>query len=411
MPYITREDGEHFVIPSYRDVLTVKQKSQLKKDILLLSQSYGEYITLQKKSAAQYEVAFSPDTGYLLGESIWHHFKKPLEMIYCEAIPNTTEALLVIVKAGSVYLDGSFPLDSIPEELIIFLTQQNNFEIYTYGDVPISETPESGKFSFEASSVKSFKILEKPAFPTLPLLKIYQLQLVDPVLKAQGIGVFPTRQVITLIIIAGLAWMIWSYLTTPKTEVPTTAPVTNLYQVYYDTLSSPAPDQEVNQLLDVMNVIGTMPGWAIKEINYSKGAVTASVTSNGGKTEELYAWAAVKKITVNIKKEGIDITTNITLAKRPKPTKIYKIKDVIAVFIDRLSTVYPGNHLTLGDFTSKGPFKDVLITITLENMRPLVLQLIGKQFRDLPLVLQNIKLSTQQGNAFNGSITIEALGS
>ena len=23
MPYITREDGEHFVIPSYRDVLTV----------------------------------------------------------------------------------------------------------------------------------------------------------------------------------------------------------------------------------------------------------------------------------------------------------------------------------------------------------------------------------------------------
>ena len=148
MSYITREDGEHFVIPSYRDVITSKQKSFIKKEILLLSQSYGEYITLQKKNDNQYEVAFSPDTGYLLGESLWHYFKRPLDMIYCEAIPNTTEAILVIVKNGSVYLDGSFPLDSIPEELVVFLTQQNNFEICIYGDVPISQTPEIGKFSF-----------------------------------------------------------------------------------------------------------------------------------------------------------------------------------------------------------------------------------------------------------------------
>src|SRR5689334_4634429 len=204
MPYITREDGERFVIPSYRDVLTANQTNQLKREIKLLSQSYGEYITLQKKSATQYEVAFSTDTGYLLGESIWHHFKKPADMIYCEAIPNTTEAILVIVKSGSVYLDGSFPLDSIPEELIIFLTQQNHFQIYTYGDVPITETPESGKFSFEASSVKSFTILDKPVFPTLNLLKIYQLRLVDQVLKAQGIGVFPTRQLVSVIVVLGL---------------------------------------------------------------------------------------------------------------------------------------------------------------------------------------------------------------
>lgn len=141
MSYITRSDGEHFVIPSYRDVLSSERKSQLKKEIVALSQNYGEYITMQRKNALQYEVAFSPDTGYLLGESIWHHFKRPVDMIYCEAIPNTSEAILVIVKSGSVYLDGSFGLDNIPEELIVFLTQQNNFEIYTYGDVPLVEHP------------------------------------------------------------------------------------------------------------------------------------------------------------------------------------------------------------------------------------------------------------------------------
>ena len=104
---------------------------------------------MQKKGTSEYEVAFSPDPGYLLGESIWHHFQRPVDMIYCEAIPNTTEAILVVVKAGSVYLDGSFPVESIPDELVVFLTQQNNFEIYIYGDVPISATPVDGKFSFE----------------------------------------------------------------------------------------------------------------------------------------------------------------------------------------------------------------------------------------------------------------------
>src|SRR5579862_3627590 len=158
MPYITREDGERFIIPTYRDVLSAKKPSLLKKEILLLAANYGEYITLQKKGNFQYEVAFSPEAGNLLGETVWHFFKRPRDLIYCEEIPNTTDVILVIVKSGSVYLDGSFPADSVPEELIVFQTQQNNFEIYTYGDVPISETAEPGKFAFDTTSVKSFKV-------------------------------------------------------------------------------------------------------------------------------------------------------------------------------------------------------------------------------------------------------------
>jgi len=411
MPYITREDGEHFVIPSYRDVLNIKQQSQLKKEILLLSQSYGEYITLQKKSAAQYEVAFSPDTGYLLGESIWHSFKKPIDMIYCEAIPNTTEAILVIVKAGSVYLDGSFPLDSIPEELIIFLTQQNNFEIYTYGDVPISEMPETGKFSFEASSVKSYSVLDKPVFPTLPLLTIYQLQLVDPVLKAQGIGVFPTKQIVSIVILVGLVWMIWSYITTQREEVPKEAVTVNPYQLYLTTLSSPAPDQEVARLVDLLTLLNTMPGWGVKSLKYAKGSVSGSVLSNGGTTESLTTWGLINHITIDFKKEGFYLSTSIKTPKRPPPKNIYVVRKVVTTFIDKLATVYPGNHLTMGNFVAKGIITDISFTISLESITPLVLQLIGKQFKDLPFVLRDISLDAQKNNTYNGSITIEALGS
>ncbi len=411
MPYITREDGEHFVIPSYRDVLNVRQTSQLKKEILLLSQSYGEYITLQKKSVAQYEVAFSPDTGYLLGESIWHHFKKPVDMIYCEAIPNTTEAILVIVKSSGVYLDGSFPLDSIPEELIIFLTQQNNFEIYTYGDVPISESAESGKFSFEPGSVKSFQVLDKPVFPTLPLLKIYQLQLVDPVLKEQGIGIFPIKQILSFVVIAGLVWMGWWYLTSEREEAPREAATVNPYQFYLNTLSSPDPYSEITQLINMLNLMETIPGWSIKSISYTSGSVTASVLSSGGSVEDLLTWTSKNNMLLDIKTNGIYITTSIQSQKRPYPTEIYSIKKVVAVLVDRLATVYPGNNLTLGNFVKKGLITDVTITVNLRLVSLFVLDLIAKQFKNLPLVIRTVSLEASEGNLYNGTITLEAMGS
>lgn len=410
MPYITRDDGEHFVIPSYRDVLSAKQKSLLKKDILLLSQSYGEYITLQRKSAAEYEVAFSPDTGYLLGESIWHQFKRPPDMIYCEAIPNTTEAILVIVKNGSVYLDGSFPIESIPEELIIFLTQQNNFEIYIYGEVPISATPIDGKFSFEEKSVKSFTVLDAPVFPTLALLKTYQLQLVDPVLKEHGIGIFPTRQVITGIVILGLIWMAWSYLTAPK-PVEMEANQINPYVQYNTKLASPAPDQEIRQFVDRLKVLLALPGWVTKSVNYANGSITAAVQSTGGKTDTLFEWAKENGFTVSIKQDGIYVSMdNIKLSKRPIPTKIYPLKQIIGNFVDKLSTVYPGNHFKLSDFTNKGVFTDVIFTVSFDSVTPAVLVLIGDQSKDLPFVLQEIKLDVKEGN-LTGSINLEALGS
>lgn len=410
MPYITREDGEHFVIPSYRDVLSAKNKNLLKKDILLLSQNYGEYITLQKKSPIQYEVAFSPDTGYLLGESIWHNFKRPLDMIYCEAIPNTTEAILVIVKAGSVYLDGSFPLDSIPEELIIFLTQKNNFEIYTYGDVPIAQTPEEGKFSFDPSSVKSFTILEKPAFPTLPLLRIYQLQLVDPVLKTHGIGVFPTRQLILGLIGLGLIYMLYSHFTAVKTEEPVVITgEQNPYKDFLIALTSPAPDVEMNSVLDRIGLLFTMPGWMPDQIEYSKGNLSASVKSDGGRIENLTQWASNNGGKLDIKSDGIFVSFGIQTTNRPTPTKIYSLKESMGTFIDNLASVYPGNHMTVNQITSKGNFTDMAFTINLTNATPVILRLIAAQFKDLPFVLQKLSLNVVNG-LFSGSISLDALG-
>jgi hypothetical protein len=409
MSYITREDGERFVIPSYRDVLSSKQKNQLKNDILSLSQSYGEYITLQRKSSMQYEVAFSPDPGYLLGESIWHYFKRPLDMIYCEAVPNTTEAILVIVKGGSVYLDGRFPLEGIPEELVVFLTQKNNFDIYIYGNVPISEQAIEGKFSFDAHSIKSFNILVQPVFVSLPLLKIYQLQLVEPVLKAQGIGVFPVRQTLILFAILGMAWMLYHYLTLPSKVVQVSTVTINPYQEYIDSLTTPAPDQQINQLMGKLALLFTLPGWNVNSVQYANGNMVATVKTAGSKIKTLFNWVKNNNAKAIIKADGIDISLNINAPRRNSTMQIYPIQEVIAKLVDKIALVYPGNNLSLA-FVNKGSFTDVKITIQLPNISPTLLVLIAHQFKNLPLVLQNVTLTVNNG-MINGSIIIDALGS
>lgn len=409
MTYLIREDGEHFVIPSYRDVLSAKQKNQLKKDILLLSQNYGEYITLQRKNATQYEVAFSPDTGYLLGESIWHYFKRPFDMIYCEIVPNTTEAILVIVKDGSVYLDGRFPMEGIPEELVGFLTQKNNFDIYIYGDVPIAETPEEGKFAFDAGSVKSFNKLTQPVFAILPLLKTYQLQLVEPVLKAQGIGILPVRQGLTVLTFIGIVWILYSYITMPSEVVNITPIAADPYQTYVNFLNQPAPDEQITQIVNQIILLSTLPGWQINQLKYSNTKLTATVKTPGSKIQSLIDWAKQNAVDVAIKDSGIELSIKITAEKALPPKKIHPINEVIIQLVDRLNSVYPGNNNLNLALISKDVFTDAKITITFSNLTLPSLKLIGQQFKDLPIILQEVNL-TIKDSMINGSIIIDALG-
>lgn len=413
MPYITREDGERFIIPSYRDVLSIKKSSLLKREILLLANSYGEYIALQKKNVDQYEIAFSPDSGALLGETVWHYFKRPRDLIYCEAIPNTSEAILVIVKSGSVYLDGSFPIDSIPEELVIFQSQHNQFEVYLYGDVPISQVPTEGKFSFDASSIKSFSILDKPVFPTLPIVKAFQLQLVDVVLKTHGIGVLPVKQMSVVILIIFFLWMGWTYISTHKKQIiipQVFVSVVSPYQVYMSTLASPNPATVIHQVVNNIGLLFTIPGWYPDAFTYKsdKGFKT-SVKSLGARTSVLYNWAKKNNLKIELQTTGFYLTAALVVRDRPVPTVIYKLNDVIANLIDRLSYIIPGNPLVIGAYTDKGKYFETQLTISFDNLSPTMLNAIGQQLKTLPLVLSSIDATVSKGN-LTGSIILIALG-
>lgn len=410
MPYITREDGERFIIPSYRDVLSSKKPALLRREILLLSSSYGEYIALHRKNAEQYEVAFSQDPGYLLGESVWSYFKRPEDLVYCEAIPNTSEAILVIVKSGVVYLDGSFPLDGIPDELVIFRTQKNNFDIHIYGDVPISEHPEEGKFSFDELSVKSFHVLDKPIFPTLPIVKAFQLQLVNAALKDKGIGVFPLKQIVTAFVLIGLMWMAYSFITTHKKELPQIViRATNPYDAYLSALTSPDPAQQIRWVSSNIWLLSTIPGWYVDGIDFNGNLLRASVKSYGARTNLLFDWADQNHANVEIGTTGFAVTIQAGLANRSEPTTITNIDNVVSTMVDSLSYVLPGNNFQLSASINRGRYLERQIVISFENVSASTLDLIGQQFTNLPLVLVSLSASIADGT-LSGKITLRALG-
>ena len=410
MAYLTREDGERFVIPSYRDVIS-KRKAQLKDDILELSSRYGEFMTFQRRGIAQFEVAFSREAGYLFGECVWHYFKRPAEMIYCEAIPETTEAYLVIVKDGSVYLDGTFPLEDIAEELLVFTTQQNQFEVYVYGDVPLSEQPMEGKFSFEPGSVKSYTVLPEPLFQHLPVVRAYQLQLVDVVLRQQGIGVFPVKYVIAVVVLLGLAWMGFTYVTLHKKTLPVVniPPPPNPFLQFNNMLMSTAPDAEVELVALTVEMLTTMPGWIPVDLTYTGGKITVNVKSLGTDVAFLYDWASHNNATIMIMPGGFSLTMMLPLpAKRGVPDKIYPLDRVIMSVVDRMAAVMPGNVVKVGLTKAQRVYKQTDLKIDVIEASPEVLMLIGQQLKDMPLVLTKMTLRINHG--LTGTIELQALG-
>src|SRR5579872_4086510 len=410
MPYITREDGERFIIPSYRDVLSAKKPALLKKEVMLLSTNYGEYITLQRKNVDQYEAAFSPEPGYLLGETVWHYFKRPSDLIYCEAIPNTTEAILVIVKGGSVYLDGSFSIDSIPDELIIFRTQQNHFEIYIHGDIPLSQTPEEGKFSLDASSVKSFNILPEPIFPKLPTIKTFQLRLVDIALKAQGIGVVPVQKIIGAIAIIALIWIGFMYLSTHKKQLPV-AFITAIdpYQGYINEMTSPSPRSEIESVTSQVARLYTIPGWFPEKVDYSSGIMRVNIKSSGTKMNVLFKWIEANNATLLIASDGVYLTLPVRINNRTEVKTITSLQQVIAEVIDRIAVVSPGNNLVLAPMMDRGRFMETQLTINFSDLSLEMLDLLAEQLKELPLVLVKLNMSISNGT-LSGSLVLKALG-
>ncbi|MFN7097686.1 MAG: hypothetical protein ACK4PR_09050, partial [Gammaproteobacteria bacterium] len=71
MPLITREDGVQFAYYTYRETLSSKSLSMLRREALVISRENGQYARFFSLSGYDVDAVFSRDKGYLLGELIW----------------------------------------------------------------------------------------------------------------------------------------------------------------------------------------------------------------------------------------------------------------------------------------------------------------------------------------------------
>lgn len=414
MPSIIREkDGATFITPDYRELTSAKKASLLKREILMLSTQHGDFSHIRKKNKSQYEIAFSHETGFLLGESIWQHFNKPYNMVYCEPLPDTAEAILVVVTSGSIFIDTKIPVLSIPEELAVFISQEHEFDIYIYGDVPISAEKEEGKFSFSKEATKKFTVLEESLFENLKQNHELELLPTTQALKKQRIGTLPVKNIVIISVIAVIAWLGWSKLTvSTKNVLPKIIiSVVDPYTLFLNTLSTPAPDASIRQLVNYIERVSEAPGWEMTSISFTKkGGFQSYLLSSGNNISNLKRWAYLQHISIDIDNKGISANIPNTVNNRAKPNKIFKLQNVLGNIVDRINNILPGNAITLHPIVSYSQYKEISFSITIEDVTPTLLSLLAEQFTQMPVAFDGAELTVSNNGFISGTLTLTALG-
>ena len=214
MAILRRVDGVQFSAQPYRSVLEGKKSSLLNKEVRLLAQEHGNFVKLLSGANNQYTAIFSQDPGFLFGETVWQHFERPDDLVYCELI-DKTHALLVVVNAGKVVLDGKFELANIETQLNSFISENTKYTVFTSGKVPITSNNAENAYHFHEQNLVSYNHLPEPIFNTLHITEQYQLLPLQLALKEHRLDQsfkLPIIFTTLLIIIAASAWLLISYV-------------------------------------------------------------------------------------------------------------------------------------------------------------------------------------------------------
>lgn len=408
MSILTREDGVQFVMQAYRELLTYKKKSVVSQRVRSIAEQQGQFVRILKKEAGQYEAVFSRDSGYLLGESVKHYFNEAQNLIFCESLSHGTDILVVVVRAGSVYLDALVPVKNLSYELTPLLTKEQTYQVVISGNVPLKENG----LNLPAELFSSFETLDEPLFSRLPTLKNLQLLPLPLALKAEHLTRQPIPIVLFIILVLLLITGVWSFF--PKQsaqEQPKIAQIqTNPYNAFYQALSTPAPDKQLTELASTITKLYTLPGWTATKVSFNGVQYQIAVLSDGGTLRGLNTWAKENQFDYHLTSKEAELTIKSTLHARRKPHAIYPSKPIINLLVDQLDILLQGKHIVLTKISQHGKAQETMMTIMLKGVAPQLLVMIGQELKGLPLAINDIHFTVTPG-ALNGTINLSVWGS
>ncbi len=414
MPLIARSDGLQFVLQPYRELIHFAKKSILIPKVQSLSQQHGQFVRLFKKAADQFEGVFSKEPGYLLGETVYQHFGRLQNLIFCEALADD-HVLLVIVRDHSVYLDAKISLEQLQQELASAAVSAEPYHVFIYGkNLPFSEHPESGKFNLPSASVLSFAVLEEALFPRLVAHDDFRLQPIALALKAaQLTRQSPVAWGLGLVLVVVIFAAIMVHHSRVKSLIPVVKPVelpkVYPYQEYYKALSTPAPSQIVQELALLTHQLNFVPAWNVSLISYNGAQYQIQMNSQGGSLVSLDRWAAQHHFTVQLNAQGARLYMNSYLKNRASPTVVYSNPDMVKAVLDRLRHILPKQSVNLGNTQPRGSAQETQITIQLNQASGQLLLLLGEELEGLPISLSTLSFAMHNG-LLSGSIQLSVWG-
>jgi hypothetical protein len=400
MAVLHRDDDALFILQPYRELLTLRSAALFKREINLLAQSYGGYSRLIKQRDGRVEAIFSRDPGYLFGESLWRHLGSPPNLLYCEALAEKDQLLLAIVRDGYVYLDAKIPYSQLAEELLPLQTSTAAFAVYVHGAVP--ELP------LNADRIQSFTRLTASAFQAmsaqaaLSLLAVEQavaeLQLNRRAYQAAGLA--------AIAIVGGL----WIAFSSQSPAPVVAAPVAiDPWHQYAQALATPEPSMEFQAVIAQLNRLYALPGWTPVRIVADADALQFEVHSLGGSVSDLLAWSGRHNAKVALNDNGASITLPVQFIRRAAPARIADTQASLAAIIDRVRAIVPNKSLQASNTVPQNGYNATALTLTLDNISPDVLLLIGRALAGLPVNLPSYTLNISNG-LLSGTLQLTLLG-
>jgi len=419
MPIIKRSDGVQFVTQSYREPLEKQSLSLLKRNIRLLAQKHGEYICLIKRDNGGFEAVFSRDLGFLLGESVWYYLQRPRNLILCENLPEEDSVLLVVVKAGTVYIDAKVSYSSLAEDLAFLSTSTEKYDVFVYGDVPLakagSAVSEKDSIILEKESVNSFTVLPESVLPRLAMQHEFQLQSLALILNSSFLKNKYIAPITTIVISAVLIFFIREmFFSAPvSVDVPKVQEVASIdgYELYNKSLMTSAPGKLLIELGNVMALYSRLGGWDVVSLNFANGIYKAQVKTSIGNAQQLQILTKKYGININGDVNGgeANLSINTSVAHRAMPSRIYELSKVVNLFTEKMQLVVSRDGITLGSVNSYGTTKSLDATINFNSFAPSTFALIGKLVANLPLSVSSIALTNEQG-LYSGTIKVTIWG-
>ncbi len=419
MPVLTRADGKQFAVYTYRETLSSKSTAILRREAMMLARENGQYARFFAIETGEVEAIFSRDPGYLLAETVWQHFGNPVDMVYCETLAGTDNALLVVIRGGNVYLDAELPVINLADELISLAVGDNRYEIYVHGDVPLAAVATDEKFAFEPIMVESFTELADPVFPTLELDESFKLLPIDDALaelRLPSTGI--AKNLVIFIFISIIGYIGWKILmpakvVAPIVQQPIEAQVVtpqNPYAAYQAQLESPAPAAILLDIVNDIELLMTIPGWSSTSMTWADQKMTFTLQQNGGDAGLLLAWVKNHQVNFLVNGGHAELAFAMMTPNRATPTTIYNLRETVAQLYDDLSRIFPEhNSVAVGAMETKDNYKQVTLNITFSDVTLSVFTLLARELQNFPVILTNCTLTIDSG-ILSGTMQLEVLG-